>query len=139
MTLHKWKRAARPRRRPVLELSTGDIVVHRELTMPNVARFCDGFTDRSPADFVHANPCAGSAILKALSWLPRRARHVLEIACGIGWSSWEIKRHHPSTEVVGVDFSPRMIELANALFTANGLTFRFSAIGEDRRVADGQF
>jgi colanic acid/amylovoran biosynthesis glycosyltransferase len=111
----------------------------RQPTAREVAGFYDSFTTHLLADFVHGNPRAELAIAHALAWLPRGTRRALDIGCGIGWSSWEIKRHHPAIDVVGIDFSARMVALANTLFAAPGLAFRSVDISRDLPFAQGNF
>jgi colanic acid/amylovoran biosynthesis glycosyltransferase len=107
-------------------------------TAPRAVGFYDAFATHLLADFAHGNPRIESAIIHALYWLPRHTRKVLDIGCGIGWSSWEIKRHHSGTDVVGIDLSPRMVELASSLFAADGLTFRSADVGTDS-LPQGRF
>lgn len=94
-------------------------------------RFYDQFGDKLVADYVNDNPRTASAIRYVLNWLPATARRVLDVGCGIGWSTWEIKRHLRDAEVLGVDLSPRLIELAEQLFDAPGLGFAARDVTRD--------
>src|SRR5215510_3391372 len=68
------------------------------------------------ADYAYGNPRLEAAIKHSLRSLPRTARTILDIGCGIGASSWEIARHFPSSSILAVDLSPKRIELARLLF-----------------------
>ena len=55
-----------------------------------------------------------------MSLLPPRPARVLDLGCGTGWTSLFFAR--AGYEVVGADISPDMIQRANALRDAEGLT-----------------
>lgn len=74
-------------------------------------------------DFVHGNERMEGAIRYALKWIPNNAKQIVDIGCGIGWSSHEIKRHFPQASVVGMDISEKEIQTARKLFQAPGLSF----------------
>ena len=48
--------------------------------------------------------------------LPGDRIEVLDIGCGIGWSTSEIASNHPDARVRGVDLSPRLVATARSLF-----------------------
>lgn len=96
----------------------------------NDRAYYDSDSARGLADYGFGNPRIEAAVRHALSWLPSTARRILDIGCGIGWSSWEMKRFIPKARVLGVDLSPKRIELAKTLFTSPGLEF------EARNIAD---
>jgi putative 4-mercaptohistidine N1-methyltranferase len=56
-----------------------------------------------------------------LSLLPANAR-ALDVGCAVGRSSFELARH--CTEVIGVDFSQRFIDAANAIRRTGELEFK---------------
>jgi glycosyltransferase involved in cell wall biosynthesis len=95
-----------------------------------VRQYYDGFAKSLLADYVHGNPRIEAAIRHALRWLPAGAGHILDVGCGVGWSSWEIKRHRPAARVVGLDLSGDMVRIAEALFPAAGLSFVAAEIAE---------
>jgi glycosyltransferase involved in cell wall biosynthesis len=49
-----------------------------------------------------------------------KARRILDVGSGIGWSSFEIHRHRDKASVLGIDPDPVLIETANRLFADPG-------------------
>ncbi|HZQ64821.1 MAG TPA: glycosyltransferase [Gaiellaceae bacterium] len=78
--------------------------------------FYDGFAAKLLADYASGNPRAEAAIGLAVAELPGGPMNVLDIGCGIGWSSAEVARHHPQARVLGADLSPRLVDVARSLF-----------------------
>lgn len=73
--------------------------------------------------FVEGNDrveCAWSTIE---AWAGECPRRILEIGCGIGDISWRLSRQWPESQVVGLDVSPRSLELAQTLFGNERLSF----------------
>jgi len=92
--------------------------MHRAIT-----DFYDKFSERLLADYVYGNPRVEAAIIHALQWISPNAKRILDIGCGIGWSTHEIKRHRPQAFILGVDLSPKMAELAHHLFGEDKIEF----------------
>lgn len=88
-----------------------------------IRRFYDGYDRRLLNDYAYGNPRTERAIQFALSWIAPNATRILDVGCGIGWSSWEIHRHFPNATVIGLDLSHRLIELASLLFPCDDLDF----------------
>lgn len=86
------------------------------------------------ADYVRGNPRVVSAIEHAVGSIPTDASHVLDIGCGIGWSSWEVTRHLPEVEVLGVDLSAEAVRMAGQLFLDPRLEFVTADILTDTEV-----
>ena len=115
---------------------TGDLLQELAATEVDtndyVQSYYDNWDDRLIADYKRGNPRVLNGIEYVLNQIPQSASKILDIGCGIGWSTWEIKRHFPEAEVVGVDISPQLIETANTLFGAEkGLTFDTCDVTED--------
>ena len=91
--------------------------------MNNSINFYDEFSGRLLADYVYGNRRVEAAIIHALNWIPHSAKRILDVGCGIGWSTWEIKRHHPQAFVLGMDISDKMVRIAKTLFDAPNLAF----------------
>ncbi len=47
-------------------------------------------------------------------------RHVLEIGCGVGRTTCDYARHYPEAFVVGLDYSPRLLEYAYQMVIGDG-------------------
>ncbi len=91
-----------------------------------ISTYYDESTHKRLRDYVYGNARALAAITFALQHIPSDAPRVLDLGCGIGWSSWEILRHYPSANVVGVDISPRQIQTARQLFPHSQLNWLVS-------------
>lgn len=79
-----------------------------------VADYYDGFRERLLADYHDGNPRVDMAL--AFSGVSLRgARSVLDVGCGIGWSSIAIYEALRA-KIVGVDISPVLIETASEMF-----------------------
>jgi colanic acid/amylovoran biosynthesis glycosyltransferase len=104
-----------------------------------VRSFYDGFSRRLLADYVHGNQRMEAAIRHCLTWLPVGARRILDVGCGIGWSTWEIKRNHREAFVLGIDFSPQMIRIAQRLFVESQLAFASHDITECGAILETPF
>ncbi len=102
-------------------------------------RFYDALARELLADYAFGNPRVEAAMRHVMACLPPRVGRVLDVGCGIGWSSSEIKRHRPRAEVLGVDLSPAAIGIAERLFAAPGLAFRACDAFDEAGRPDGRF
>lgn len=60
------------------------------------------------------------------SALPRRAyRHIVDLGCGFGKSTWPLKQSFPDAEVVGIDLAAPCLDLAAERASARGLEIAF--------------
>ena len=91
-----------------------------------IASFYDEFSTRLLRDYVKGNPRVQAAVQLVLDSIPTRARSLLDIGCGIGFSSHTFARANSHLQVVAVDISPRNIDIAKRLFDAANLSFRVS-------------
>lgn len=66
---------------------------------------------------IRADPTYRRGFRQALGHLPRgfRPRRALDVACGTGIATAELLGRWPGLNVIGVDISPRMVELARTL------------------------
>jgi glycosyltransferase involved in cell wall biosynthesis/2-polyprenyl-3-methyl-5-hydroxy-6-metoxy-1,4-benzoquinol methylase len=86
------------------------------MTRGSPVAFYDRFARKLLADYASGNPRTEQAILFAISMLPGGWIEVLDIGCGIGWSTSEIASNRPDARVRGVDLSPRLVTTARSLF-----------------------
>ncbi|MBW4561390.1 MAG: methyltransferase domain-containing protein [Mojavia pulchra JT2-VF2] len=63
--------------------------------------------------------------------LPSTSRRILELGCGTGEVSLKILNRCPDAEVVALDYSPRMLQFAQAKITAAGYQNRWSGVEAD--------
>lgn len=75
-------------------------------------------------DYVAGNPRLERALFMTREQVPRfEVRRILDIGCGIGYSSYCLQEMYPDAEIVGIDLSEKGIEIAKQLFTKSRLTF----------------
>lgn len=102
-------------------------------------KYYDEFSPELLGDYANGNPRIESAIAHALRWIPDSANRILDIGCGIGWSTSEIKRAHPDAVVLGVDISPEAISTARNLFEGAGISFESRDITEPGNIPEPAF
>ncbi|HSE44355.1 MAG TPA: class I SAM-dependent methyltransferase [Gemmatimonadales bacterium] len=78
-----------------------------------VASYYDGFRDRLLDDYRNGNVRVSRALTFAAEALGG-AKSVLDIGCGIGWTTHELSK--PGVWVTGLDISPDLIKTARGLF-----------------------
>jgi SAM-dependent methyltransferase len=96
-------------------------------------KYYDNFVGRLLTDYVQSNPRSEHAIRFAANCLiSARSRNILDIGCGIGWSSGEFAEKLPQSNVKGLDLSSSLIEAAKILFEKNeSPTFSVADITSD--------
>lgn len=92
--------------------------------MNEATSFYDAFADKLRHDYIVGNP----RMLSALAFLRDEvavsgARRILDIGCGIGWSSHEMARLASVAEVHAIDLSAQLIATAKGLFASPKITF----------------
>lgn len=93
--------------------------------------FYDGFRDRLVEDYRIRSRRVTAAIGFAKQHLGD-ARRLLDIGCGIGWSTSELTK--PGINVTGIDISPLLIETAREMFPA--CSFAVADITESWEITD---
>jgi len=96
-----------------------------------VAAFYDNFDKKLIDDYVLGNPRIESAIKELGSFIKPSSTSILDIGCGIGWSSHEFAKTFASTKIYGIDLSPKLIERAKALFLRSNLEYHCVDITEN--------
>ncbi|MCK7589905.1 class I SAM-dependent methyltransferase [Subsaxibacter sp. CAU 1640] len=84
--------------------------------MESPIEFYNNFDNKLIKDFIKGNKRLVNAIEFLGSYIDSESKHVLDIGCGLGWSSFEFAREYPNVKVTGVDLSPVLIEAANKMF-----------------------
>ncbi len=88
--------------------------------MNNAEAFYDNFTTKLIQDFLDGNRRAESAISFASNVLRRDPRtSILDLGCGIGWSTYEFSRVSPGVSTHGLDLSSSLISVAKKMFQEN--------------------
>lgn len=86
--------------------------------------FYNNFDKKLINDYIYGNKRIESAILKLSPFIPENSRKILDVGCGIGWSSYELSKYCSQAKIEGIDFSPRLIETAQKLFSNVNLNYR---------------
>ncbi|TWT88689.1 cyclopropane fatty acyl phospholipid synthase [Pseudobythopirellula maris] len=102
-----------------------------------IADFYDTFNRRLIGDYLKGNPRIEEAIDLVKRSLPTGPARVLDIGCGLGFSSHEYALAHPGVEVLGVDISPENVRVASALFGSDRVRFEVSNLRDG--VVEGPF
>ncbi|MGS2726866.1 class I SAM-dependent methyltransferase [Psychroserpens sp. BH13MA-6] len=106
--------------------------------MQESLEFYNKFDKKLINDYVFGNKRIVKAIEILSAYIPDQSKNILDIGCGLGWSSYEFARTFSSTKVLGVDLSPVLIETAEKLFgTEENLIFK--SIDLTRTFPEGQF
>lgn len=83
----------------------------------------DTADERLLADYVAGDAWRGAGIKHALRHIPRTSQRVLDIGCGVGWSTRELGRLLPAARVTGIDTSAARIHLATRLTRASNVDY----------------
>src|SRR5579864_9769869 len=106
--------------------------------MSSPLEFYDNFARRLLKDYASGNRRVEAALEFAIGSLPGDRIDVLDIGCGIGWSSFEIARNRPEANVLGIDLSPRLLANGRVLF-GDEPRIRFEAMDFVEEHLDGRF
>jgi len=74
-------------------------------------------------DYLYGNIRVKKAFKMLSRYLPKKMNHVLEIGCGIGYITYKLAKKFPKTAFVGLDISPKSIEIAQLLFRKKNLFY----------------
>lgn len=94
----------------------------------DVEAYYNSITDKLVSDYLYGNPRTVQAIEYALRHISKPSQNVLDLGCGLGWTSFEFARHMPEVSVLGLDLSPKLIRCANSLFSLENLEYEVAAI-----------
>lgn len=92
--------------------------------MKSVEEFYNNFDKKLIDDYVFGNKRLESAIVKFASFISEKSENILDIGCGLGWSSHEFAKHFDNANIEGIDLSPILLETANKLFHNNNLSYK---------------
>lgn len=85
--------------------------------METPIKFYDSFAKKLIHDFLDGNPRTVAAITFASQTLKEaNCASVLDLGCGIGWSTYEFCRACPDAQIYGLDLSPGLVTTAKAIF-----------------------
>jgi colanic acid/amylovoran biosynthesis glycosyltransferase len=106
--------------------------------MSSIVTYYDNFARRLLKDYLLGNPRTEQAVEFTLAALPGGRMNVLDVGCGIGWSSSEIARSHPAAQILAVDVSPRLVATARSVF-GEETRIRFEVKDFIRAQIEGSF
>lgn len=92
--------------------------------MQESLEFYNKFDRKLIDDYIYGNKRLESAIIELSRFLPEDSNKILDVGCGIGWSSYEMSKYCPNAKIEGVDLSPILIETAQKLFSNMNLSYR---------------
>lgn len=90
----------------------------------NVEQYYDGFLRRLTIDYLVGNARVEAALAMLLRRLPPTVDSILDMGCGLGWTSYEMARAFPSAQVLGVDLSATLVNNAERIFRRPNLSYR---------------
>jgi cyclopropane fatty-acyl-phospholipid synthase-like methyltransferase len=86
--------------------------------------FYDNWTYKFLEDYLTQNKRIESAILFAKEWIKTDSSTILDVGCGIGWSTFEFAKTFLKSHVVGIDLSKNSIRAATHLFNTVNIKFK---------------
>ena len=96
-----------------------------------VAAYYDAYDQKLLLDYLLGNRRLEAAIRHALHSIPLSARRILDLGCGVGWSSREFARHFPNARITALDLSPRLIEVAQRLTLERNVRYATQNVLDD--------
>ena len=91
----------------------------------------DAFTRRQLADYVRGGRTVQAALAAIIEALPPDARTIIDLRCGIGWSTSEVGRARPGASIRGWDPHAPSVGVAARLFGGPRITFGTAAPERD--------
>jgi SAM-dependent methyltransferase len=108
--------------------------------MEYIRKFYDAFEPKLLNDFVRGNRRINEALTFTKSALNKmKPRRILDIGCGLGWTSYEFARAFPSAEVHGVDLSENLLRAAGNIFKRPNLHFFQADVSSQLGVLTGKY
>lgn len=104
-----------------------------------VEEFYDDFQERLLQDYLLGNERVEAALKSVFQHFPDGMSRILDIGCGLGWSSAEMAGAFPEARVIGIDLSAELVRTANRLFGRPNLQFQKADIFTDELVYDQPF
>jgi SAM-dependent methyltransferase len=100
--------------------------------MNKIEMFYNEFGKKLLTDFAYGNPRIISAIEFTLKNISIEHKSILDIGCGIGWTSYEIAKNFPDIKIDAIDLSANSIEIANRLFNLPNLKYQHIDVTSDQ-------
>lgn len=82
-----------------------------------IGNYYDHFDARLINDYIKDNNRVKIALKRIFKLFEiSHPKKVLDLGCGIGWSSFEIVRNFPEIKILGLDLSTNLVKIGNGLF-----------------------
>lgn len=91
--------------------------------MEAAEKYYNKFSADLMSDYIEGNPRTEAAIKHIFNWIPSQSKSLLDVGCGVGWTSFEVANKFDTAEVFGVDLSPESIKIAQKLFKKSNLHY----------------
>jgi SAM-dependent methyltransferase len=111
----------------------------RNVDYKKAETYYDGFDQKLVLDLLNKNKRLFSALHFVLSKLKKTDKQILDIGCGIGYTTFEIARNNSDSEVTGIDLSKNLIDVSNKLFKRKNLIFNSKNIISDKSSFNNKY
>ncbi|MFC5413064.1 class I SAM-dependent methyltransferase [Larkinella bovis] len=101
--------------------------------------FYDNWAEKLLLDYLNGNNRIESAIKKVVTKIPVEVKEILDIGCGIGWSSFELSNAFKAANITGIDLSSELIKTANQIFNNDRLEYLNLDITKTREITSKKF
>lgn len=92
--------------------------------MKESLKFYNRFDSKLIQDYAKANKRIKNAIESLAQFILPDQTEILDIGCGLGWSTYEFSRFFKSSNFQGIDISPVLIDKAQKLFNNKNLNYK---------------
>jgi SAM-dependent methyltransferase len=96
--------------------------------MKESLEYYNQFDEKLIKDYILGNKRIESAICNLSVFIPKTSKRIIDIGCGLGWSTHEFSQYLPNCIFDGVDLSPVLVDKAKTLFNKENLNFKVSDI-----------
>jgi 2-polyprenyl-3-methyl-5-hydroxy-6-metoxy-1,4-benzoquinol methylase len=104
-----------------------------------IIEFYNRFQKRLLTNYIEGNIRVITALTEVLKRIPKDAIKILDIGCGIGWSSHMISSNFPDKQITAIDLSNELIYIADKLFSAPNVFFHQLDVTKDDLTKYGIF
>lgn len=110
-----------------------------ETSQKDVKDFYDNFFKKLVYNYLFGNPRFDSALNIVFNHVGLNVKSVLDIGCGLGYSSFEMARYFDQAQVWGVDISDNLIKIAQEIFKKPNLKYSDQDITDQKFVSENKF
>jgi 2-polyprenyl-3-methyl-5-hydroxy-6-metoxy-1,4-benzoquinol methylase len=105
-----------------------------------IVEYYNNYTHQLLNDYIKNNKRVDTA-LKGIIYLIDliKPSKVLDLGCGIGWSSFEISRHFPEIKIEAFDLSSDLIRIGLDIFEAENLKFEVKDLTKEEKISSKKF